>query len=147
MIDDFHVTWWVSNVIFYVLVCYVRAYLDVRNKSKDPCLVKQLVEVRYLHIQIIRSDINQSLTQQFSLECKILGLVRWCTLRAFTFPSQVSLEKLRYWPKTFNQYLYYGKNDTIFSCSGFPNLLLEAQKSMSTYWWGCYTLLTYRCSS
>ena len=61
MIDDFHVTWWVSNVIFYVLVCYVRAYLDVRNKSKDPCLVKQLVEVRYLHIQIIQSDINQSL--------------------------------------------------------------------------------------
>ena len=62
MIDDFHVTWWVSNVIFYVLVCYVRAYFDVRNKPKDACLVKQLVEVRYLHIQIIRSDINQSLT-------------------------------------------------------------------------------------
>ena len=53
----------------------------------------------------------------------------------------------RYWPKTFNQYLYYGKNDTIFSCSGFPNLLLEAQKSISTYWSGCYTLLTYRSSS
>ena len=71
MIDDFHVTWWVSNAIFYVLVCYVRAYLDVRNQYKDPCLVKQLVEVRYLHIQKIQSIPRRETYQKSAWNFKV----------------------------------------------------------------------------